>query len=96
VPLDVHMGRLCRILGLHHDKTISLSTALKVTKAFAQMNPDDPAKYDFALSRIGILEDCRGRRRTECEACELYEICLRRNGWHRDRTGSTVVSQPDI
>ena len=38
VPMDVHMGRLCRILGLHDDKTISLSTALKVTAAF---RPDE-------------------------------------------------------
>jgi uncharacterized protein (TIGR02757 family) len=75
VPMDVHMGRLCRILGLHEDKTISLSTALKVTRAFARLNPEDPVKYDFALSRIGILEDCRGRRRAECETCELNNTC---------------------
>jgi uncharacterized protein (TIGR02757 family) len=75
VPMDVHMGRLCRILGLHEDKTISLSTALKVTRAFARLNPEDPVKYDFALSRIGILEDCRGRRRAECETCELNNMC---------------------
>jgi uncharacterized protein (TIGR02757 family) len=75
VPMDVHMGRLCRILGLHDDKAISLSTALKVTQAFAQIEPADPAKYDFALSRIGIWEDCRGRRRAECELCELSTMC---------------------
>jgi uncharacterized protein (TIGR02757 family) len=75
VPIDVHMGRLCRILGLHNDKTISLSTALKVTRAFAEMEPDDPVKYDFALSRIGILENCNAQRRVECESCELNSIC---------------------
>ena len=75
VPMDVHMGRLCRILGFHDDRTISLSTALKVTGAFAAIEPGDPAKYDFALSRIGILEDCTGRRRAECESCELHRIC---------------------
>ncbi len=76
VPMDVHMGRLCRILGLHDDKTISQATALKVTHAFAQIEPADPVKYDFALSRIGILEDCRGRRRAECKMCELDNMCL--------------------
>jgi uncharacterized protein (TIGR02757 family) len=74
-PLDVHMGRLCRILGLHNDKTISLSTALKVTQAFAEIEPGDPVKYDFALSRIGILENCHGQPRAECDLCELYESC---------------------
>ncbi len=77
VPMDVHMGRLCRILGLRDDKTISQSTAWKVTQAFAQLEPADPVRYDFALSRIGILEDCHGRRRGECEACELSDVCLR-------------------
>lgn len=78
VPMDVHMGRLCRILGLHENRAISLSTALKVTAGFARIEPSDPAKYDFALSRIGILEDCTGRRRTECESCELHAICAPR------------------
>ncbi len=78
VPMDVHMGRLCRILGLHDDKTISLSTALKVTQAFARMNPEDPVKYDFALSRLGILEDCTGRPCPACESCELRRLCAER------------------
>jgi len=80
VPMDVHMGRLCRILGLHDDKTISLSTALKVTRAFAQMNPEDPVRYDFALSRIGILEDCTGRPCPACESCDLRRLCAKRAG----------------
>jgi uncharacterized protein (TIGR02757 family) len=75
VPVDVHMDRLCRILGLHDDKTISLSTALKITEGFARIEPGDPAKYDFALSRIGILEDCTGRHRPECRVCELRRVC---------------------
>jgi len=81
VPVDVHMARLCRILGLHDDKTTSLRTALKITASFAQMQPSDPVKYDFALSRIGILEDCTGRSRLECHSCELYGICSRGPDW---------------
>jgi uncharacterized protein (TIGR02757 family) len=78
VPLDVHMGRLCRILGLHHDKTISLSTAVRVTAAFAHIEPGDPVKYDFALSRLGILEDCTGALCPSCASCELHCLCVRR------------------
>jgi uncharacterized protein (TIGR02757 family) len=80
VPMDVHMGRLCRILGLHDDKTVSLSTALKVSRAFARMNPEDPVKYDFALSRLGILEECTGRPCPACGACELRRLCAKRAG----------------
>lgn len=75
VPVDVHMGRLCKILGLYDSKTVSLSSAVEITKSFAEFEPSDPVKYDFALSRIGILEDCDGRYRPECDDCELFEFC---------------------
>jgi uncharacterized protein (TIGR02757 family) len=75
VPVDVHMGRLCRILGFHNQKIINLSTALKITEGFAEIEAADPVKYDFALSRIGILNNCTGRRRSDCELCALFKFC---------------------
>ena len=81
VPVDVHMGRLCRILGFHDRKTISLKTAVEITESFAQIEPGDPVKYDFALSRIGILEDCTGKYRLECDQCELLEWCEKQQAW---------------
>jgi uncharacterized protein (TIGR02757 family) len=76
VPVDVHMARLCRILGFHDRKTVSLSTAIHITESFAEIEPTDPVKYDFALTRIGILDDCTGQRRSGCEFCELFAICF--------------------
>jgi len=76
IPVDVHMSRLCRILGFYDRKTVSLVTAVKITESFAEIEPADPVKYDFALSRIGIVENCTGRRRAECEDCKLFAICL--------------------
>ena len=78
VPVDVHMSRLCKILGLYDRKTVSLSVAAEITESFAEIEPADPVKYDFALSRIGILENCNGRRRKGCEFCELFGFCSRR------------------
>ena len=75
VPVDVHMSRLCRILGLYSQKTVSLPTALEITEGFARIEPADPVKYDFALSRIGIVENCDGTYRLDCEDCELLEFC---------------------
>jgi uncharacterized protein (TIGR02757 family) len=75
VPVDVHMGRLCKILGLYDQKTVSLAAALKITESFTEIEPNDPVKYDFALSRIGILEDCNGKPRLQCQDCELFEFC---------------------
>lgn len=78
VPIDVHMSRLCKILGLYDRKTVSLSAAVEITESFAEIESADPVKYDFSLSRIGILENCNGRRRKGCEFCELFGFCSRR------------------
>jgi len=75
VPVDVHMSRLCRILGLYDRKTVSLSTAVKITESFAEIEPADPVKYDFALTRIGILDNCTGHHRSGCQFCELFGFC---------------------
>jgi len=77
VPVDVHIARLCRILGLYDRKTVSLSTAVKITESFAEIEPADPVKYDFALTRIGILDNCTGHHRSGCQFCELFGFCRR-------------------
>lgn len=76
VPVDVHMGRLCKILGLYDKKTVSLSAAVQITKSFAEIEPGDPVKYDFSLSRLGIIENCNGRIGNNCKKCELFDLCL--------------------
>jgi uncharacterized protein (TIGR02757 family) len=81
VPVDVHMGRLCRILGFHNRANVTLKTAVDITRNFVEISPADPVKYDFALSRIGILENCTGRRLAGCDACELLSWCLKREDW---------------
>jgi uncharacterized protein (TIGR02757 family) len=81
VPVDVHIARLCKILGFHSHKNVSLKTAIEITRNFANISPDDPVKYDFALSRIGILEDCTGKHRDKCEFCELLRWCRNRKDW---------------
>lgn len=78
VPIDVHMGRLCRILGFHNQKAVSLTTAIQITECFAEIEPADPIKYDFALSRIGIVENCNGQYRKACRQCELFPFCRQR------------------
>ena len=78
IPLDVHMNRLSGIIGFHNGDSVSLSTALKITQRFAQITPADPTKYDFALTRIGIVDNCTGRLQSNCRNCELIRFCSRR------------------
>ncbi|MCF7954267.1 MAG: TIGR02757 family protein [Phycisphaerae bacterium] len=75
VPVDVHMTRLCGILGFHSSKNVTLKTAVEITENFAKIIPSDPVKYDFALSRIGIIENCNGKINDKCPKCQLYEYC---------------------
>ncbi|MFC1737459.1 TIGR02757 family protein [Planctomycetota bacterium] len=75
VPVDVHMGRLCRILGFYNRKTVSLSAAVEITNSFAEIEPNDPVKYDFSLSRVGIIENCTSRYNGKCTNCELSSLC---------------------
>ncbi|MGA2377973.1 MAG: TIGR02757 family protein [Spirochaetia bacterium] len=54
VPLDTHMFRIARALGLTHRRQANLRTAVEITQAFARHSPRDPVRYDFCLTRLGI------------------------------------------
>ncbi len=58
VPLDVHMHRIGRILGFTRRSAADARTACEITRGFAAVAPDDPVKYDFSLTRLGIRDDC--------------------------------------
>lgn len=62
VPLDVHVLRTARELGLTDRADASMRTALEVTRALAAVCPEDPCRYDFAMVRAGIAERRRGAR----------------------------------
>ncbi len=57
VPLDTHMHRLARELGLTARRAADRKTAEEVTYAFSLWCPEDPVRYDFSLTRFGIHPD---------------------------------------
>jgi uncharacterized protein (TIGR02757 family) len=57
VPLDTHMYRLSNLLGFTDRRQKDLETARGITSAFREVSPEDPVKYDFALTRLGIRRD---------------------------------------
>ncbi|MGD8367663.1 MAG: TIGR02757 family protein [Desulfobacterales bacterium] len=57
VPLDVHMHRVGRRLGFTDRKAGDLKTALEITDGFRRFCPEDPVRYDFALTRVGMGGD---------------------------------------
>lgn len=54
VPLDTHMFRLARGMGLTSRRVADLRAALEITEGFRALRPDDPVRYDFALARVGM------------------------------------------
>ena len=57
VPLDVHMHRIGKMLGLTKRNQADMKTALEISAALAKLCPEDPIKYDFCLTRFGIRDD---------------------------------------
>jgi uncharacterized protein (TIGR02757 family) len=57
VPLDTHMHRIGRMMGLTRRKSADLKTAVDLTRSFRDHFPEDPVRYDFVLTRFGIRED---------------------------------------
>jgi uncharacterized protein (TIGR02757 family) len=58
-PLDVHVGRIAKQLGLLHRAQADWKAALELTTNLRTLDKDDPAKYDFALFGMGIEESSR-------------------------------------
>ena len=56
VPLDLHVARVSRHFGLLTRKPTDWRAALELTEAMRSLDPKDPAKYDFALFALGVLE----------------------------------------
>ena len=71
MPIDTHVSRIAAFLGLTRRRTVDWKMALEVTRRLRRLEPDDPVKYDFALSRLGIVEGCpRHRSPARCGLCD--------------------------
>lgn len=76
VPLDTHVHRIGRLIGLTRRKDLSWRTAEEVTARLRQLDGEDPVRFDFALSHLGISGACRARKDLlRCAGCPLQPIC---------------------
>lgn len=56
IPLDVHVDRTARKLGLIKRKQTDWQTVIELTENLKQFDAKDPVKYDFALFGISVLD----------------------------------------
>jgi uncharacterized protein (TIGR02757 family) len=83
VPLDVHVVRVGRCLGLTRYRSPGWRMAADITAALRRLDPADPVKYDFALCHLGMLNVCGFGRAAGDRACPLRGFC--RPGSRRPR-----------
>ncbi|MDR8389725.1 TIGR02757 family protein [Aliifodinibius sp. S!AR15-10] len=56
VPLDVHVARQARVLGILERTYNDWKATKELTEKMRLLDPEDPAKYDYALFGIGVTE----------------------------------------
>lgn len=66
IPLDTHISRISKCLGLTKRKSADWKMAVEITEALKLFDPDDPLKYDFALCHQGVTKLCSEMRCKEC------------------------------
>lgn len=81
IPVDTHVHRIAKNLGLTQRNDASWRTAEEITSTLRVLDPDDPVKYDFALCHLGISRECPSRRdEDKCARCALRTVCLHWRG----------------
>lgn len=76
IPVDVHIHKLARNLGLTERNAPTWATAEEITEALRRFDPADPVRFDFALCHMGMAQRCPSRRdAVRCEGCGVKPVC---------------------
>jgi len=92
VPVDVHIHKLARNLGLTRRRDLSWKTSVEITRALARFDAADPTRYDFSLCHMGMVQRCPSRPdEKRCEGCGVRPVCV-----HWARADKKRVTSPDL
>lgn len=77
IPVDTHVFRIARNLGLTERSDASLKTANEITNRLRGLDPEDPVRYDFAICHLGISRSCPSKRDDRaCASCVMQPVCI--------------------
>ncbi len=77
VPVDVHIHKLARNLGLTRRRDLSWTTSVEITRALARFDAADPTRYDFSLCHMGMVQRCPSKPDPKrCEGCGVQPVCV--------------------
>ncbi len=88
IPVDTHVLRLARNLGMTRSAAASWRASEEITGVLRRIAPADPVRYDFALCHLGMARSCPSRRDEQhCSACAIRGACIHvRPGRRADRS----------
>jgi uncharacterized protein (TIGR02757 family) len=75
VPLDTHVARVGRCLGLTRRLTPGWRMAAEITASLRRIDPDDPVRYDFSLCHLSMMGACGFGTRQGDSQCPLRGAC---------------------
>ena len=92
VPVDVHIHKLARNLGLTGRRDLSWRTSVEITRALARFDREDPTRYDFSLCHMGMVQRCPSRADASgCLGCGVRPVCV-----HWKESCLNHVTLPDL
>jgi uncharacterized protein (TIGR02757 family) len=75
VPLDTHVIRVGRCLGLTRYASPGWRMAADITRSLRRIDPLDPVKYDFSLCHLGMMNACGFHKPQKDTQCPLRGAC---------------------
>jgi uncharacterized protein (TIGR02757 family) len=75
VPLDTHIIRIGRCLGLTSYTSPGWRMAVDVTASLRQLDPSDPARFDFSMCHLGMMNGCGFDKDFGDARCPLKGAC---------------------
>ena len=83
IPLDTHVIRVGRCLGLTRYRSPGWAMASEITASLRRLDPEDPVRYDFSICHLGMMDACGFNRPQRDGRCPLRGVC--RPGGRRRR-----------
>lgn len=87
-PLDTHLYRIGCALQLTTRRQADMKTVLDITCAFRTIAPEDPVRYDFSLTRLGM------RMRPKEDPLQYLFECLRQSASKSDQSIHREFPEP--
>jgi len=74
-PLDTHILKFSKKLQIISSESGTHKNSMAITAFFRNIAPDDPVKYDFPITRLGIVNKCLISDSIKCINCEFVNLC---------------------